>query len=884
MAVTAGTGESVQPRNLLHYNVLEQIGQGGMGVVYKGRDSHLDRFVALKVLHDRTRKESNRRFIREAKAASALNHPNIVTIYDIGVEGDVAFIAMEFVSGETLADAIPRQGLPVTRALNYAVQLADGLATAHRAGIIHRDLKPRNIMVADSGRLKILDFGLAKLIDRRRTADESETRTSDRTEEGQMVGTVAYMSPEQAEGRTLDVRSDIFSFGVLLYEMIAGRNPFTADTPVRTWSAIVGEPHRPVSEIVPDCPRELEQVIDRCLRKDPERRWQHMQDVYVALLDLKESDSGRRPAPATIGLTAARRRTWMYAAGAIVAIGVATAVVPRGPIGGSAVESELVPMPLTTFPGDERDPTFSPDGTQVAFSWGPEGGVSNTYVKLVGPGDPIRLTNSPFMERMSQWSPDGQWIAIGRRALGTVTDFIIVPALGGTERLVTQAKSVYCAWTPDSQWLIVPDGTPGALYRVAIQSGERKLVIGPLQNRFDVRGGVISPDGQKLAISFRLGAWSPLYVVPLSGDYVARGEPRLITPKDWDVSSWSWTADSRDVVFARTITSNILGGNTALYRVTVDGGSPRRLDFAGDNAWFLDVSRRGNRLAYTRLQRDVNLYQAEFAPDGTLRFTGTAVVSSSRRDASGSYSPDGTRVAFSSDRNGSAEIWVSGTDGRNLVQLTNSPHPVSVTDWPQWSPDGTRIVFSSGAPGVNAPDLYVVPASGGPSRRLTDDPGRDDSPWWSRDGKWIYFFSSRDGEYRPWRMPADDGPATRLSATEAIFPGAPIDSPDGAWVYFRTVDGIWRIPASGGDGHLVVKDRVNAFQPTVRGVYYFSTADDLKSAALRLVPLSGGQPKTIGTISPPPVGNFSISSDLKRILYARCDQCAADLMLVEGFR
>src|SRR4030095_7741968 len=239
-------------RRLLHYEVVEKLGEGGMGVVYKARDTHLDRFVALKVLPpDRVNNEERkRRFIQEAKAASALNHPNIVTIYDIATDQNTTFIAMEFVPGKTLAEAIPRQGLALAPVLHYAVQIADGLARAHQASIIHRDLKPGNIMISDDGRVRILDFGLAKLADPSIESNDA-TRTlasnsAPKTHEGMVVGTAAYMSPEQAEGRTVDRRTDIFSFGVLLYEMLTGRRPFLGQSRLQTLSAIVNESPRPL--------------------------------------------------------------------------------------------------------------------------------------------------------------------------------------------------------------------------------------------------------------------------------------------------------------------------------------------------------------------------------------------------------------------------------------------------------------------------------------------------------------------------------------------------------------------------------------------------------------------------------------------------------------
>lgn len=282
-----------------HYRVLEKLGEGGMGVVYKAKDTHLDRLVAIKLLPAErvADPERKRRFIQEAKAASALNHPNIITIYDIDQADGLHFIAMEYVAGKTLDQLIGRKGLKLSETLKCAIQVADALATAHAAGIVHRDLKPANIMVTEKGLVKVLDFGLAKLTEPA-SGDEGGTLTdrgdAPRTEEGAILGTIAYMSPEQAEGKKVDARSDIFSFRSVLYEMITGRRAFRGETRLSTQSAILKEEPQPISSIVEESPRELERIVARCLRKDPGRRFQHMGDVEIALEELKEeSDSGK---------------------------------------------------------------------------------------------------------------------------------------------------------------------------------------------------------------------------------------------------------------------------------------------------------------------------------------------------------------------------------------------------------------------------------------------------------------------------------------------------------------------------------------------------------------------------------------------------------------
>jgi serine/threonine protein kinase len=326
-------------RTVHHYQFLEKLGAGGMGEIWKAQDTRLNRFVAVKVLTSASAgdPERRRRFIQEAQAASALNHPNIITIHDIISEGDAEFMVMEFVQGKTLIDLIPKGGLRVPQVLKYAVQMTDALQTAHSAGIVHRDLKPGNVMVTETGLVKVLDFGLAKLTDssplsQTGSSGDDTTRTiaeAPLTVEGSIIGTVSYMSPEQAQGKKVDARSDIFSFAVVLYEMVTGTRAFAGDSALSTLSAILRDETRPIPEIAPDTPPQLEHVIHRCLRKHPDQRFQTMKEVQTALGALKhESDSGMlyrtragmEPFPQAKRSTLPLGMTWLTGAGAAVVV------------------------------------------------------------------------------------------------------------------------------------------------------------------------------------------------------------------------------------------------------------------------------------------------------------------------------------------------------------------------------------------------------------------------------------------------------------------------------------------------------------------------------------------------------------------------------------
>ena len=322
---------------VLQYQLIDKLGSGGMGDVYKAQDTRLNRFVAIKVLPAKMSNdpERRRRFIQEAQAASALNHPNIITIYDIVSEGDAQFMVMEFIAGQTLHDSITAGGLPVPQVLQYGAQMAGALATAHAAGIIHRDLKPSNVMITRTGLVKILDFGLAKLTDLTSQFDNQATNNlGPLTQEGAILGTVSYMSPEQAEGKPVDARSDIFSFGSVLYEMVTGRRAFDAGSSISTLSSVLRDDVKPMTDVAPDTPPLLEALISRCLPKDPNLRWQSMQEVEQALNGLKRTlDSDPVYLPTTTAFPA-------YAPQASELATVTTRPVPPPPV------SAPVPIPL----------------------------------------------------------------------------------------------------------------------------------------------------------------------------------------------------------------------------------------------------------------------------------------------------------------------------------------------------------------------------------------------------------------------------------------------------------------------------------------------------------------------------------------------------------
>ena len=870
-------------QRLAHYQILEKLGQGGMGVVYKARDTHLDRFVALKVLPRERVADADRRrrFVQEAKAASALNHANIVTIHDIDDAGGVYFIAMEYVAGKTLNELIPRKGLRPTDALEYAVQIAGALAKAHAAGIIHRDLKPSNIMVGEDGQVKVLDFGLAKLTEAGGLAEDESTRTlKAETAEGAILGTVAYMSPEQAEGKKIDARSDIFSFGAVLYEMVTGRRAFQGDSTASTLAAVIKEDPKPPCEVSPRVPRDLEKVILRCLRKDPEWRWQNMADLRVALRELHQQ-TGSRLAEATVAPAKGRRR-WRLAALVVLPL-----VLAGGWLLWKRGGFELPPprvVQLTSYPGSEQYPCFSPDGNQVAFTWGGEKGDNrDIYVKLVGETNALRLTTDPARDQYPAWSPDGKRIAFQRSAPGRATSIYLVSALGGAEQKLTDFQATgQMSWSPDGNWLAVArdPSSPGAtvesagIFLVPVEGGDPRRISNPKAPGYDIHPS-ISPDGRLLAYAACAATFScDVYVQQLGSGYAPQGSPRRITHQGLNPAGLAWSHDGESLVY-----SGSLGGARLLYlwKVGIRGEQPpQRLDLAGAHASYPSIAPAGNRLAFSRELRNYDIWR--YRPGGAPE----PLITSSLDELWPAFSPDGTRIAFGSNRSGDAfEIWVANADGSNPVQLTNrlGRHQAQ----PLWSPDGRWIAFESQR-WDGYMEVYVIDATGGRPRRLISESSDEGMPSWSRDGKWIYFSSNRTGRFEIWRIAFGGGQAEQLTQNGGY---AAFESNDGKTLFYvrSSNSPLFAIPLGGGPERQIL-DYVSwqSFVVVEDGVYYIGRRGNDQQYPLQFFQFSAGTSRLLTKIDGTLNIRLTVSPDRKTFLLPKSVTSGSDLMLIENFR
>jgi serine/threonine protein kinase/Tol biopolymer transport system component len=726
-AATYYFGEETTPmvgQTLAHYSIIEKLGEGGMGAVYKARDTRLDRFVALKILPAERMADLDRRrrFIQEAKAASALNHPNIVTIYDIGEAESVHFIAMEYVEGRTLDGLIGKKGLPIAEALGLAVQIADGLGKAHGAGIIHRDLKPANIMVTGDGLVKILDFGLAKLVETAApgggegagagkdglrqggppgaTGATMTMPQTPATEEGLILGTVAYMSPEQASGKPVDARSDIFSFGSVLYEMLTGERAFDGETKASTLAAVIALDPKPPSAARGALPREVERVVMRCLRKDTQRRWQNMTDLKVALQDLKEeSDSGTLMAAGVAPQLEARsrRRTWLAASLAAFVVLIAGAIVVWRLLRPAPGLAAAQPERITFEPGFTFWPAISPDGKMIAYSSERDGNF-DIYVRQFSGKQAIRRTDHPAADWYANFSPDGSKIVFRSERDGG--GLYLMESLGGPERKIAD-EGTLPAFSPDGSTITYVVGNPltrlGKLFIVSAAGGVPRPLAGEfvlLARGTSWSSPLWSADGQSVFIDgMRLGdqASRGWWLAPVDG-----GPP---------VSIKSPVGPAR---FVRVVTAwwdghvyysegSTIGGMT-LFRVPLslgsrpEAGPPQLVTSPAGMQWGASISSDG-RMVYSTMTPSINVWSVPLKPgDGTAAGPPEHVTS----DALGKFgvcvSADGSRLAWLAYSPEQFELRLRDIASGREESIPCTGETLAI--FPRLSPDGSRLAYS----------------------------------------------------------------------------------------------------------------------------------------------------------------------------------------------
>ena len=763
------------------YTIEGLLGKGGMGVVYRARDTKLKREVAIKILSNEFSRDPDRvnRFQREAEVLASLNHSNIAAIHSFEEADGVRFLVLELVAGETLAERIKRGPIPVDVALTIAKQICEALEAAHEKGIVHRDLKPANVKITPDGVIKVLDFGLAKVVAGASGSDLTQsTALSIGTADGVILGTVAYMSPEQARGRRVDKRTDIWAFGCVLFEMLTGRIAFDGNTISDTLAAVLE--HEPAWDALPaSTPITMRRLLHRCLTKDPKYR---LRDIGDALHEIDPAVAETDPEGGSV--ESGRRLPRRAAAGLILAAAISVGIVAdryltsNGDSAGSAAPSFTRIVRLTSGPARESGPVISPDGKWVAYL-SDAGGTSNVWVRFIAGGDASNLTAQSGLEIQGRTiiggldiSPDGTMVSVQARTRGSTGPFTVwlIPApLPGVPRKLLESAGG-ARWSPDGRKLafVHPGSTSGDALEIANADGTDAREVVPLLGGRHLHWPAWSHDGRYLYFIYTGSSFneqpSEVFRVASTGGPIERviaTTRRALFPYPLPNGS--------GIVYAADPSSAELG----LWWTPQSPGEPRRLTTGVGEYAEVRPSLDGRAMVATFVEPRQSLVRISVG-DGAMQ----SVTSGYTGDLNPTLVSKSNVLAFSSSRAGNRNIWISELDGATPRPVTAGP---SMDDQPALSPDGRQIAFVSDRDGKRA--IWVVGRDGG-TPRLVGPAAVTDTLSWSPDGTRIAFAEGSDSGPHLWMMNVADGKRTRIPTPDVA--SAPAWSPvDNVIAYIR---------------------------------------------------------------------------------------------------
>jgi serine/threonine protein kinase len=930
------------------YEIRSQLGVGGMGEVYLAEDTKLDRKVALKILPADIAAQQERmaRFVREAKAAAALNHPNIAHVYEIDEVDGQHFIAMEFVDGQTLREKIHRDSTDLRKLLRYLQQVAEGLAKAHAAGIVHRDLKPDNIMIARDGYAKILDFGLAKLIEPQVPTSSGHVGLSEvatammpqHSMPGTVMGTVGYMSPEQAQGKIneVDHRSDIFAFGCILFEAATGQKAFTGKDVLDSLHNIVHAPTPQIKDINPVAPDEMQRIVRRCLAKDPDKRYQSIKDVAIELEELRQElmgasdirDSARHAAridasPSEGGHTGTQEPTVTtvspadsistrassaeyivsgikrHKSRAVLALAALVAVAAGIGIAlyrYSGREKERPPIfqnvqqTRITTSGRAGECNISPDGRSIVYKEMADDGSESLWIRQTETGNTLQIV-PPAKVTIggTTFSPDGDFVYyVFHDRTGDSSSLYRVPSIGGeTKKMLADVGS------GPSSVSISPDGRRAAFVRSESQgrfnlvvanldgTGERAVATREDSEWFEEEGPAWSPDGRTIACGAGTVAGDDISY-SLVGVDVESGAVKELGPKRWrNIGRAVWMPDGRAVLLLAFDEDN-----WQLWRVSLPGGeaAPVTNFLSGSGQTSLGVTADGRRVVTVALETFSQVWVVPASGDTNRARQLTSGAGQDGHQGL-AWTPDG-RIVFSSRDGGQSDIWIMGADGGNRRRLTSD---ANLDYSPAVSPDGRYVVFETNRPKVNNPFIWRLDIDGSNLRQLTGI--GDENPHVSPDGRWVIFQSWGAPALSLWKVSIDGGEPGRLTN---YLSSDPVVSPDGnriAFIYYdeEVTPKRWRnavIPASGGVRPVKLFDRptfrYQHVQWTPDGRHLSYVGPPAVPSNIWLQPAEGGEPRKLTDFKTDTIYGHAWSRDGKWLVLARGAETVDVVLLTDG--